>query len=114
MMLILGHGHDKGLAVLAATCTKSGAGAQGKSCRGSCIAVPHSPGTDPLHLALQRMLERNPAAWHSQAQALLALLELLWGSLLQSQPSSHALLPPPSLETSHFGRITPCCVSTVV
>lgn len=76
--------------MLAATCTKSGAGARGKSCRGPCSAVPHSPGTDPLHLALQRMLEQNPAAWH-QAQALLALLELLCSLSLLAVPSS---LPP--------------------
>lgn len=80
--------------MLAAACTKAGAGAWGKSCCGPCSAVPRSPGVDLLHLALQRMLEQNPAAWH-QAQALLALLELLCGSLLQSQPFSHGppLLP---------------------
>lgn len=48
MMLILGHGHDKGLAVLAGVRTK--AGAWGKSCLGPSSAAFHSSRADLLHL----------------------------------------------------------------
>lgn len=48
MMLILGHGHDKGLAVLAGVRTK--AGGWGKSRLGPSSAAFHSSRADLLHL----------------------------------------------------------------